>query len=134
MIKTFEGFPDEFENLEEAQAFLDRAAKTYNRQPQDELGGLSPDRMHDLLQGDWFTAGPLRLNLEIEPGDVGDVDLLVNARIFLTAVQEAGGIKTTATGNLPRAFVALMLERQRFPAGYVEEILHSVGGLRRRRF
>ncbi len=122
MIKPFEGFPDEFESLEEAQAFLERAAAAYNQQPQDELGGLSPAQMHDLLQGDWFTAGPLRLNLEIVPDDVRDADLLVNARIFLTAVQEAGGVKATATGNLPRAFVALMLERLRFPAGYVEEI------------
>ena len=122
MIKPFEGFPDEFDSLEEAQAFLERAAAAHNQQPQDELGGLSPAQMHDVLHGDWFTAGPLRLSLEIEPDDVRDADLLVNARIFLTAVQEAGGIKTTATGNLPRAFVALMLERQRFPAGNVEEI------------
>lgn len=122
MIKVFDQTPDEFESLEEAQAFFERATAAYNRQPQDELGGLSPAQMHDLLQGDWFTTGPLRLNLELEPDDVGDADLLVNARIFLTAVQEAGGIKATATGNLPRAFVALMLERQRFPAGYVEEI------------
>lgn len=122
MIKVFEETPDEFESLEEAQAFLDRAAAAYNQQPQDELGGLSPDQMHDLLQGDWFTTGPLRLNPEIEPDHVGHTDLLVNARIFLTAVQEAGGIKATATGNLPRAFVALMMERQRFPAGYVDDI------------
>ena len=122
MIKVFDQTPDEFESLEEAQAFIERAAAAYNQQPQDELGGLSPAQMHDLLQGDWFTAGPLRLNLEIGPDDVRDADLLANARTFLTAVQEAGGIRATSADNLPRAFVALMLERLRFPAGRVEDI------------
>ncbi len=122
MIKVFDQTPDEFESLEEAQAFLERAAAAYNQQPQDELGGRSPAQMHDLLRGDWFTTGPLRLNVDITPADVRDTDLLANARTFLTAVHEAGGIKATAKGNLPRAFVTQMLERLRFPAGYVEHI------------
>ena len=122
MIKPIDGFPGEFDDLDEARAFLQRAVAEYNRRAHGELGGLSPEQMHRLLMGDWFTSGALRVNLDVAPADVLNADLLVNARTFLAAVQQAGGVRTTAAGNLPRKFVAEMLECLQFPSGHVRDI------------
>jgi hypothetical protein len=122
MIKAIDGSLGEFDDLEEARAYLRHAVAEYNRRAQAELSGLSPEQMHRLLMGDWFTAGALRVNLGIAASDVSNADFLVNARTFLRAVQEAGGVRATAAGNLPRKFVAEMLECLRFPGGHVTDI------------
>jgi hypothetical protein len=123
MIKPIGDFDGgDFADLDAARAFLERAAAEYNRRPHPDLGGLSPEQMDRLLRGDWFTSGPLRVNSDVPPGDVLDADLVVNARTFLAAVQQAGGVRATAAGNLPRKFVGEMLERLRFPSGHVREI------------
>jgi hypothetical protein len=122
MIKPIDGFPGDFDDLDEARAFLARAVAEYNRRAHADLGGLSPEQMNRLLMGDWFTSGALRVNLDIGPADVLNADLLVNARTFLAGVQEAGGVRATAAGNLPRKFVAEMLEGLRFPSGHVRDI------------
>jgi hypothetical protein len=122
MIKPIDGSLGEFDDLEEARAYLERAVAEYNRREQEELGGLSPEQTQRLLMGDWFTSGALRVNLGIAASEVCNADLLVNARTFLTAVQDAGGVRATAAGNLPRKFVAEMLERLRLPGGHLRDI------------
>jgi hypothetical protein len=108
--------------MEEAQALLDAEVTAYNDTGQDVLGELSPLEMHALLDGDWVTRGPMRINLDLTQEDVVGSDLLVNAQTFLATVAERGGVTCTAAGNLPRAFVADMMDTLRWPPGYVDQV------------
>ncbi len=111
-----------FTDIEEARALLDAELNAYNDAGQDSLGGLSPLEMHALLEGDWVTQGPMRINMDLGQEDVEGSDFLVNAQTFLATVAERGGITCTAAGNLPRAFVADMMEALRWPPEYVEQV------------
>lgn len=112
----------EFADLAEAQAFLERRLMEYNTRPQAVLGGLSPLAAFELMDGDWVTSGPLRLNTALAVADVLPADIFVNARTLLTAAAEAGSIKATAAGNLNRRFVREMLEACRWPARFVQSV------------
>ena len=111
-----------FESLEEAQAFLDRKVAAYNTAPQDELHGLSPQQMHDLLQGDWESTGPLRLSTDLGEADLQGSVLFDNLRRFLRTMLEAGPVRATSAGNLNRAFVGQMLDQLRWETDYIEDL------------
>jgi hypothetical protein len=112
----------QFGSLEETQAFLDARTARYNTTPQEDFGGLSPLEMHTLLQGNWLTGGPLRLAADLGLDELQGADYLVNARTFLQALLDQDGTRATAAGNLSRKFVGDMLERMRWPDGYVSEV------------
>ena len=92
---------------------LAERSNRYNSAPQAELGGLSPDQMGQLLYGDWETRGALRLNERLAPEALAGAAVLADARTLLAFVQEAGAVKETVAGNLPRAAVALLLPKLR---------------------
>ena len=108
--------------MTEVQRQIDARMREYNERPQADLGGLSPRQMYDLLYGDWSTTGAFRLNEKLSVEDIGDPDMLHNARAFLTALRDEGPAKLTAGGNLSREFVGRMLPRLRWPAGYLEDV------------
>src|SRR5690606_26274333 len=88
-----------------------------------ELGGLSPMHVRDLLVGAW--EGPdavVQLNEELPDDDVEEAEFLVNARVLLQEVRDAGKVRATTAGNLNRRFVDHMLDRLRLPSGYTEEV------------
>ena len=65
-----------------------------------------------LLLADWERPdGTLRLNPEVLLSDLAEADFFINARLFLTALDEQDGAPTTATGNLSRVFVGAMFGR-----------------------
>ena len=111
-----------FATMADAQRFLDARMREYNTRPQPELGGLSPAQMTELLYGDWSTTGAFRLNEKLSAEEIGDPDMLHNARAFLTTLRDEGPAKLTAGGNLSREFVGRMLPRLRWPAGYIEDV------------
>lgn len=111
-----------FLSAHEAQRFLDERLRRYNARPQPELGGLSPLQVARLVDGDWATTGALRLDRALPFDALAGSDYLHNARGFLAALGEAGSVKATTAGNLPRAFVAELLARLRWPAGVVDEV------------
>jgi hypothetical protein len=112
-----------FGSMEEVQAFLQRRMLEYNDTPQDELGGLSPNQMADLMGGDWETTGALRLHAP-DPGALGGAVFVTNARILLAAAAPKGGLKATVTGNLSRAVVRDMVDRMSWPEYDREDFWH----------
>jgi len=50
-----------FSSAEAVNQHLARRMSEYNRTPQPELGGLSPDQTAQLLHGDWISTGALRV-------------------------------------------------------------------------
>jgi hypothetical protein len=92
----------EFESLEEAQAFADNFVRTSNASPSDEFLGLSPDQMSRFL-GFPFDSPDLWVfptRLDSPPS----APILTLFQMLVDAIGEKG-LKTTATGNLPRKFV-----------------------------
>lgn len=111
-----------FRSAHEAQRFLEQGLRRYNERPQRELGGLSPLQVARLVEGDWATTGALRLDRSLSFDALAGSDFLHNARLFLAALGDAGTVKPTAAGNLPRTFVAELLGRLRWPAGLVDDV------------
>jgi hypothetical protein len=100
-----------FTSLEEAQAHLSGRVAEYNATPQAELGGLSPEQMTRLLYGGWDGTGLVRLDSSLPLDDLAGAEILINARRFLGWVDEAGGVKATQGGNLPRRALAELADR-----------------------
>jgi len=98
-----------WENPGELRAFVARRMAAYNHTPQVELGGLSPDQAHQLLDGDWETTGALRVGT-LSADDAGATPHLVEARALLGALCDAP-LGATATGNLNRAALRTLRER-----------------------
>jgi len=117
-----EGLPV-FPSLDALNRHLQQRMAEYNTAPQDELGGLSPEQVARLIYTDWTIkgmkkgtvshpeppwAGGLFLDPGIPLGDLADAMFFQNCRTFLFALREAGSLRATQTGNLPRAFVKAM--------------------------
>lgn len=90
-------------------ARLAERMEAYNRRPQEELGGLSPDQAHRLLTDGWSGAGVVRLDESLSLGDLAGSSTLHNARLLMAALGDRGGARATAKGNLPRALVTDLL-------------------------
>lgn len=100
------------ESLEALNRLLGRRMQEYNSAPQPDLGGLSPDHMHQLLAGDWETTGALHVNAGISRDLLRDVPLFADARTVMRYVAEHAPVPLTSRGNLPRAAVAALLYRR----------------------
>ena len=105
-----------FASIEEANRVMQKRMREYNARPQSELGGLSPDAMGQLLDGDWMSQGALRLVEDLAPEDVAGSVMLADARTLLEFVGDEGPVKETAAHNLPRAAVAALRPRLRIVA------------------
>ena len=87
---------------------------SYNKRPQQELGGLSPEQAFRLLNADWDDAtGPVYVETAIGLAELDASDTLHDARLLLALLEEAGVVRATSTGNLPRTLVTTFLERMR---------------------
>jgi hypothetical protein len=91
--------------------------------------GLTAEQLEKLLGGDWLTVGPLRLNQDLSDQELRHAVMLENARRFLRAALEPGGLPATAEGRLNRAALELLLDRMRWGAAdYAERVREEVGG------
>ncbi len=91
----------DFESLEEVQAFLDKQVQLQNAQPLAEFQGLSPAQMQQMLD---FPFDSPQLVVSLEPLRVEPAAAIMS--LFELIVDAIGdkGLKPTAKGNLPRAF------------------------------
>ena len=96
----------QFETMADAQRFMDRRMEEYNARPQEELRGLSPNQVSQLMYGDWLDEGAMRLNTHLSLGELAHVNPLHNARLILRYVSERSPVQLTAAGNLRRSAVA----------------------------
>jgi len=129
MIKPIDQPRDEdlpvFPSLDDLNRHLQQQAAAYNTTPQDDLGGLSPQQVARLVYTDWEIKGAKKRGVShpeppwgsdgglfLDPGiplcDLSGAMFFQNCRAFLFAVREAGSVRATQTGNLPRAFVKAM--------------------------
>ncbi|MGH7603124.1 MAG: hypothetical protein ACRENK_03900 [Gemmatimonadaceae bacterium] len=104
-----------FASIEEINRVLTARMHEYNATPQAALGGVSPDEMAQLLDGDWISTGALRPQ-PLSVNELAGAPLLADARTLLDFVASEGPVKETAAHNLPRAVVARLLPRLRMPA------------------
>lgn len=109
-----------FASEDEVEAAVAARVRDHNASPNAGLSGLSPNQAQALLDGQWDDAGPLRLTDNLSLNDLAGADFLHNARTMLAAVGD--GTVATQAGNLKRAFVAEMLERMRWPDGWLEMV------------
>jgi hypothetical protein len=98
-------------SLAALNAQLQKDISAYNRTPQAELGGFSPEMLLALSRYPWDTPEcPLKLNAEVSAEKLAGVKRLRETRDFLQEVQKRGRVKATPKGNLPRSFVKEMLD------------------------
>ncbi len=115
--------------VEQINEGLQRAAMQYNRRPQRELGGLSPERVRLLLQDPWDGAGVLTLYEGIPHRDLAGVRIVRNAKAMLGYLEETGEIPATATrGHFTRQALAEIAPRLTWPDDYLWEGLLSRRG------
>ncbi len=84
---------------------------SHNASPDPEMGGLSPNEVDRLVRFPWDEPGSIvHVNRAISLNQANASPFLRNTRAFLLKLKETGGVKPTAAGNLPRAFVAEMID------------------------
>ena len=97
--KALEG--QQFNTLEEAQAFVNQFAQQQNRRPLDEFHGLSPEQMHRILDFPFTSPGLVRFPEVLDA--IPAAPILTLFELLANAIGEQG-LKPTAKGNLPRNF------------------------------
>lgn len=110
-----------FDSLEAVNQHLARRMQEYNAAPQPELGGLSPERMRQLLSGDWSSTGVLRVVNDVPLALLQDVPLFEDARTLLRFVAEQAPVKLTQIGNLTRLAVATLFPQLRTAVENLDE-------------
>lgn len=91
----------QFNSLEEAQAFATLHAQEQNRRPLERFDGLSPNQMYQILYLP-FTSPELARIPEVLAADP-TAPILTLFELLADAIGEAG-LKPTTKGNLPRNF------------------------------
>lgn len=97
--KALEG--QQFNSLEEAQAFADEHSRQRNQRPLNEFDGLSPEQMHWMLDLPFTSPQLVRFPKVLESLPTAPITLLF---FLLTEAIGEQGLKPTAKGNLPRRF------------------------------
>ncbi|MDX9753837.1 MAG: hypothetical protein RBU29_07740 [bacterium] len=102
---------NQVQTVEELNQCLQQVVAEYHQTPQQELGGLSPDQMHVLLNLKWGENYPIVINRNLSCEEVGSTILMKNLRIFLTSLLENNGkTKLTPKGFLNRKFILQVTE------------------------
>ncbi len=111
---------EEIETFEEFQEAVSQRVKNYNKTPQGELGGLTPEQVSALVFPDWpGPNSPLAINGSLPEQLAKQVRIVKNSRIFLETAREKGGLPSTKAGNLKRKAVADFLDRMKFDPDHV---------------
>lgn len=100
-----------FDSVEAMNEFAYLCCDRYNRAPQADLLGLSPDQVHWLvnhpLEG---TQDLLRLDSSLGRDDLAGIPVVRDAEHLLKALAEAEPVRMTVTGNLPRELAKGLFE------------------------
>jgi hypothetical protein len=86
---------------------------------------LDPDTLGRFLNARTLGDSPTRINANLNLRDLEGSRVLNHARLVLSALEEEGGAKLTATGNISRKFVARMVEEFRWP-DHEKEVIYSL--------
>lgn len=106
--------PDENQppdHLEIANQILAQISHKHNTTPDPQMGGMTPEQVFRLCFIPWDVKGsPIQCNAGIPLARLESGLFFRQARTFLCAVRDAGGVKATASKNLNRKFVGEMVE------------------------
>jgi hypothetical protein len=91
----------QFSSLEDVQVELDKLMQAKNNAPLDEFHGLSSAQMYRFLYFPFDSPDLVRFSSTLNPPS--DVPVVRLFSLLITAIGDKG-LKTTATGNLPREF------------------------------
>jgi hypothetical protein len=109
---------NKFNSLEEMNEELGTISKNFNSQGQDDFLGLSPTQMHKVLNSPLSLDNEIfKIELESEK-ELDQVPIFNQALYFLRKIQEAGDLKATQKGNLPKLFVVDLYEKFFFKDKY----------------
>ena len=86
---------------------------------------LDPDTLGRFLNARTLEDSPTRINANLNLSDLDGSRVLNHARLVLSALEEEGGAKLTATGNISRKFVTRMVEEFRWP-DHEKEVIYSL--------
>lgn len=110
-----------FGSIEELNKFLEEYMRKKNDTPIDELGGLTPDDMYNLLYLR-FDSGisPIVINKDLNEEELSCSTFYNNAKKVLRLIAD-GAIKATAKGNLNREFVMKAAEQINYDLACIME-------------
>jgi hypothetical protein len=86
---------------------------------------LDPDTLSRFLSVRILEDSPTRINANLNLSDLEGSRVLNHAWLVLSALEEEGGAKLTATGNISRKFVARMVEEFQWP-DHEKEVIYSL--------
>lgn len=88
----------------------------------DQFDGYTPSQVHVMIHQRFQPQAPVRLkNLnELKQTEFRRVPLFNGVRFLLTLIEEADGIKLTATGSLPTKFVELLYDQSFYTEYHVD--------------
>jgi hypothetical protein len=86
---------------------------------------LDPDMLGRFLNARTLKDSPTRINANLNLSDLEGSRVVNHSRLVLSALEEEGGAKLTATGNISRKFVARMVEEFRWP-DHEKEVIYSL--------
>ena len=96
--------------MDELNRHLAVSMRARNTAPDPEMGGLSPEQVTGLIYSDWGEpGGAVQVNTDVPLPELGTSNFFRETRAFLQALHDAGGVRATASKNLPRRFVADVL-------------------------
>ncbi len=103
ILERLEG--QEFESIEDLNAFVGGFMENRNTVPHMDFFGLSSDQVHRMLHAPLETLEDMvRFNQDLEIESFQNIPVVMNSLIFLSRLKELGPIKATAKGNLSLAF------------------------------
>jgi len=83
---------------------------------------LTQDQIMELLDADWLSTGPIRLNESLSLSDLSGCLVLNHARLVMEHMAADKGVKLTTTGNFNRKFVEQMVRDFRW-LGFEPEVV-----------
>ena len=76
----------------------------------------------ELLDANWLSEGPIRLNESLSLSDLSGCLVLNHARLVMEHMAANKGVKLTTTGNFNRKFVEQMVRDFRWP-GFEPDVI-----------
>ena len=115
-----EDFPDQFE------LDLPSLINRYERRPLEVFDHLSPADLSQILWGTFKPESPIQYRSDLSAETLGKIPFFQLFLFLLRQIEQAGEIKLTATGRLPRAIVTKLCEagslgEERIKLGYSKQ-------------
>lgn len=114
--------------LQELQERLNRQMEQINAAPLEELDGLSPNEMSYILYRPFAEGSPLRFKDSLNNEIVAQIPFYKLFREYLGKIKEAGQVKLTSKGNLPRKICQELYATAILPEEFIEKGIVKLRG------